>query len=120
MNVPVEQLHTVPLSLKNMFVLVTAYVAKYLKFWNFEVFVEGNFVYEAKNSIGFINNENKVIVYYVCNLAKAQMSIMLLHGGSVKEVYTLVRLICMQGLVVITGKLYLILVMFVSLTEISG
>lgn len=48
------------------------------------------------------------------------MSIMLLHGGSVKEVYTLVRLICMQGLVVITVKLYLILVMFVSLTEISG
>lgn len=70
------------------------------------------------NSIGF--NENKVIVYYVCNLAKAHMSIMLLHGSSVKEVYALVRLICMQGLVVITGKLYLILVMFVSLTEISG
>lgn len=70
------------------------------------------------NAIGFY--ENKVIVYYVCNLAKAQMTIMLLHGGSVKEVYALVRLICMQGLVVITGKLYLILVMFVSLTEISG
>lgn len=101
-----------------MFVLVTAYVAKYFKFWNFEVFVEGNFVSEAKNSTGF--NENKVIVYCVRNLAKAQMSITLLYGGSVKEVYTLVRLICMQGLVVITGKLYLILVMFVSLTEISG
>lgn len=69
------------------------------------------------NSIGF--NENKVILYYVCNLTKAQTSIMLLHGGSLIEVYALVRLICMQGLVVITGKLYLILVMFVSLTEIS-
>lgn len=99
-----------------MFVLVTAYVAKYLEFWNFEIFVEGNFVYEAMNSIGF--NENKVILYYVCNLTKAQTSIMLLHGGSLKEVYALVRL--MQALVVITGKLYLILVMFVSLTEISG
>lgn len=44
----------------------------------------------------------------------------LLHGGSLIEVYALVRLISMQALVVITGKLYLILVMFVSLTEISG
>lgn len=64
----------------------------YLEFWNFEIFVKGNFDYEAINSISF--NENKVIMYYVCNLAKAQMTIMLLHGGSVKEVYALVRLIC--------------------------
>lgn len=53
-----------------MFVFVIVYVVKDLKFWNFEVFVEGNFVYEVKNLIGFINNENKVIVYYVCNLVK--------------------------------------------------
>lgn len=67
-----------------MFVFVIVYVVKDLKFWNFEVFVEGNFVYEVKNLIGFINNENKVIVYYVCNLVKVYMFIMLLYGGSVK------------------------------------
>lgn len=51
-----------------MFVFVIVYVVKYLEFWNFEIFVECNFVYEVKNLIGF--NENKVIVYCVSNLIK--------------------------------------------------
>lgn len=58
-------------------------------------------------------------VKYVCNMTKAQTYIMLLHRDILIEVCALVRLICMQAIVEV--KLYLIfLVMFVSLTEISG